>query len=319
MTSLTQVQPTPSTPSEIVKYYQNLLIQQYIGLPKASATIGAFAAMNIIPQMSVQTVSFSVVPTSGTFVLSYNGINSASINWNDSASAIQTKLQAISGLSSVTVLGSIASQTLTVTFTGVTPPALSLTVGANSLSPASVLTVLETDQTLPIAVQNAYNLIGPNTAVGVQLDVLGKYIGVKRTGLGFSTGTLITLDDADFLTLIQMGIIKNAAPSSLYWIQQYLQQFFPGSISVVDSTLMFLTFYISSIAISENLIQLFVSEGLLPVPMAVGTVIIYGPSDQYFSMVTYQQPTQLTGYPLNTYQSYNMSSPILQYQNVIIP
>jgi len=66
-----------------------------------------------------QLMILSGVPASGTFKLSYNGNLTASINWNDSVSTIQTKLQAVSGLSSALVTGSLASQQLTIDLSGV--------------------------------------------------------------------------------------------------------------------------------------------------------------------------------------------------------
>lgn len=310
--------PVPSTTLEIQEYYGTLLIPQYLNKPKATGQVEIFAAVNIMCQTSVQQITFSIAPSSGTFVVSYNGVNSAAINWNDSASTIQTKLRSIPGLSSVTVQGSISSLVITVTFTGVIPPALSLILVSNTLSPASVITIKETDLTIPLAVQNAYNLLGDNTAVGKQLDVLGEYVGVQRSGLGFASNAPITLNDADFLSLIRMAIIRNHSGSSLFTIQNLLHQFFPGEMFVVDSTLMFLTFIISSSVGSQDLVQLFVTEGLLPVPMAVGYNVVYGPTSQYFSMVTYQNIVE-PGFPMNTYQNYDLMSPWLTYQNVIYP
>jgi hypothetical protein len=59
-----------------------------------------------------QTAALSGVAASGAFVLNYNGNASASINWNDSISTIQTKVQAVTGLAAATASGSIASQSL---------------------------------------------------------------------------------------------------------------------------------------------------------------------------------------------------------------
>lgn len=63
----------------------------------------------------IQTLTLSGVAASGTFIVNYAGNNSAAINWNDTASQIQTKLQAVTGLGLATVTGSIASQSLVIT------------------------------------------------------------------------------------------------------------------------------------------------------------------------------------------------------------
>lgn len=301
---------------ELKNYYSSLLISQYLNFPNASGTISNLVSQAILPQTSVQTITFNVLVSSGTFLLSYNDENSAAINWNDDASTIQSKLQAITGLSSVTVTGSIASLLLTVTFTGVTPPALSLVVVSNSTG--ATITVTETDLTLPQAVLNAFNMTGPYTAIGAQLDVIGKYVGVSRTGYGlFTPTTIITLDDTDFLTLIKMAIIKNSSGSSLATIQAYIYEFFAGEMLVYDSTLMFMTFVISDLVGSEDLLQLFITEGLLPVPMAVGYNVIFGPSSEYFSFRTYELP-QPNGFPFNNYDDPQVG-PWLSYQNSVYP
>lgn len=79
-----------------------------------------------------QTVVFSGIAASGTFVLNYNGNASAAINWNDSAAAIQIKLRAVPGLTACTVTGSIASGLLPVTIGTVSALGL-LTATSNSL------------------------------------------------------------------------------------------------------------------------------------------------------------------------------------------
>jgi hypothetical protein len=76
-----------------------------------------------------QVATLSQVPTSGTFTLSYNGATSAAINWNDAVGTVQTKLQAVAGLSAATVTGSLASQTLTITV----PSPLALVTAVSSL------------------------------------------------------------------------------------------------------------------------------------------------------------------------------------------
>lgn len=291
-----------NTPIEIVESYQGLLIMQYLNLPKASQTIGFLASQAIIPQTSVQDIDFSGVATTGTFVLSYNGNNTASINWNDSASSIQTKLQAVTGLSSVTVAGSIASQTLTVTFTGVIAPALMLEVVSTTLMASSVvitITIVETDETIPLAVQDGFNLTGSNLAVGAQLDIIGQYAGVTRTGQGFSTQ--ITLDDADFLKLIYMAISKNSSGSSLYDIQNFLATFFPGQILVFDNKDMTMDYIIGQDVGSFDLIQLFITEQLLPQPMAVAITVFNPLSAALFSFANVQG--SISGPGFNTAKS----------------
>jgi hypothetical protein len=118
-------------------------------------------------QPDIQTVSFPAIAASGTFVLNYSGNASAAINWNDTASQIQTKLQAVTGLSSATVTGSIASQSLVIN-TGIDSAAALMTVSSNSLldssSNAVTPTVATTQtgssaETLDVAINRTQGLI----------------------------------------------------------------------------------------------------------------------------------------------------------------
>jgi|GEM_PF-3563892 len=63
----------------------------------------------------VQVATLSGIAASGTFKFSYNGNDTSTLNWNDSAGTIQTALRLITGLGACVVTGSIASQTLTIT------------------------------------------------------------------------------------------------------------------------------------------------------------------------------------------------------------
>lgn len=280
-----------------------------------------YAGALILPQQSRQLISFSSVPTSGQFTLSYGGLTTAAIAYNATAGQVQTALRALTGLSQVTVSGSFTAG-FTVTFVGVPPVALILTAGGNTLLTmvtAVTITISETDETLPLAIQNGYNVNGDNIAAGSQLDVLGKIVGVSRTAKGFNEQ--ITLGDADFLSLIKIAIIKNNAQSDLYTIQQLLFDFFPNQIYVFDYKNMRMSYLISSSIGSQDLIELFVTQKLLPVPMAVALVIIYAPViDAFFGFCDYTLPVPLAGQsPLNDYTSYQLDWPWLTYQNGIFP
>lgn len=307
------------TSYEIARYYAGLLIIQYIGKPKAYATIEALASALILPTETKQLVSFSGVPTSGSFKLSWNGNETSSLTSAATASTVQTALRALAGLSAVTVSGSF-SDGFSVSFVGVPPVAEPLIVTANSLTNigGSVsITIAETDRTLPLLIEDGYNLSGDNTAVGVQLDVLGKYAGVVRTANGFTS--VITLGDADFLQLIRIAILQNSAQSDLGTIQELLATFFPGQIYVVDYTTMRMSYLISSSLGSQDLIELFITQKLLPVPMAVGVSVIYAPViDSFFGFCDYTLPVPIgLNTPLNDWLDYQTDWPWLDYNNTI--
>lgn len=174
----------------------------------------------------------------------------------------------------------------------------------------SFVTPVLKDQ-VTLAVQNAFNI---NSAVGVQLDVLGKYVGVTRNGIGF-TGP-ITLTDAEFSQLILLAIIRNNSGSSLYDIQALLVAAFGSAIVLRDHLDMRLSVMIDSSKISSNVAQLFFSEELFPKPMGVQlSVPVYTtPINIFFGFRSAKYPL-FNATPFNTVTSYNMSSPWLSVQD----
>ena len=167
---------------------------------------------------------------------------------------------------------------------------------------------------IPLDVQAAFGL---DSAVGVQLDTIGKYVGVKRSGNGFFAP--ITLNDADFRSLITIGILTNNAGSSLADIQNLINIFFKNKIFVFDYQTMQLNYFFDSSAGSQDLVQLLVTEQLLPRPMAVQIAsIIYAPGiNKFFGYQTYFLPPNKVS-PFNTYDNYNMDSPWLTYAYALI-
>lgn len=99
-----------------------------------------------------QVFTLSGIAASGTFYVNYNGNLSAAINWNDSIGTIQSKIQGITGLSTATVTGSIASQTLTFNLSSVTNVQALLYVENNTLQTSA-----------PAAITFAYNYGLTNT------------------------------------------------------------------------------------------------------------------------------------------------------------
>ncbi len=91
------------------------------------------------------TLSFTGVPTGGTFKLTRGAISSANINWNDSASTMLTKLEAMSniGAGNVSVAGTVGGPFLIQFISGLANTAITLTVTSNALtgtgSPTPVL------------------------------------------------------------------------------------------------------------------------------------------------------------------------------------
>ncbi len=162
---------------------------------------------------------------------------------------------------------------------------------------------------IPAEVRDAFTL---GTAVGVQLDVIGKYIGASRVGNTFNAP--VSLSDDDYTTLLQMRIIQNASGSSLAEIQALIHRFFPTTIRVFDYKDMRISYFFDSTGGSQELAQVFVKDHFLPKPMGVqlGALIFYPGLDSFFGFRTYEHPAvNVTSF--NTYSSYHMDRPWLSY------
>ena len=93
----------------------------------------------------IQNIAFSISPTSGTFTLKYNDEETVALDYNATNSDVQTALNNLDSLSGVIISGTIAAD-FVVTYSsndGKQPHPL-LTVGTNSLSPATTITITET-------------------------------------------------------------------------------------------------------------------------------------------------------------------------------
>ncbi len=89
-------------------------------------------------QTAVQKVAFPLssagLPASaGTFELTFGGNNTTPLAFNSTAAQVQTALQLVPGLGTVTVTGGPAPGSFLVTMTGIVGPAALMTISANSL------------------------------------------------------------------------------------------------------------------------------------------------------------------------------------------
>lgn len=166
---------------------------------------------------------------------------------------------------------------------------------------------------LPDQIINAFSL---EDAIGAQLDIVGKYIGVARTNPGFEYP--ITLDDDDYRQLIKMKILSNNAGSSLAEIQNLINIYFKGQVVIFDNKAMNLSYYMDSSAGTLDFAQVVVTIGILPRPMGVGisSVIYYSDVTKFFGMRTYEMEARNNS-PYNTYEDYKLDRPFLDYKYAI--
>lgn len=328
---------SPVNTQATIDYYADLLNLAYVGQPKAYATIQTLVTPVVMPQ-PVPTIQpplpiavagaynlnpteqyffLSAVPASGTFTLTYRGVTSADISGTSSLEELNTALVGFFGVGEVTAYGSFSGQFLTLTFNIDTIPGI---------------VSMDSDNLYDADSNQVSNAAGTNQAFGHQLDVLGKYAGVTRTGVNQLRG-VVTLSDQDYRLLIQMAIITNNSGSSLATIVSLLEQFFPGQIRCIDEANtepMHMTYLISAALGSSNLLALFISEGLLPKPMGVGLSVIIPPTTtELFEYCDYRtatpsNPNLTNGVPYNCFTSYssgdyNTAWKYLDYDDAIIP
>lgn len=168
----------------------------------------------------------------------------------------------------------------------------------------AILVRQELADDLPAQVRDAYNV---DSAVGRQLDVIGKYVGLPRTigdpapleyfgfvdyaGGGnpngftdYTTGENSTvlffdytyygarntaLSDTAYAFMIALKIVLNSNDGTLYSIQNLLRTMLPGFVTVVDNRDMTMKYLVSTAApVSPTVLQPY-----LPKPMGVGVTI----------------------------------------------
>lgn len=85
----------------------------------------------------------------------------------------------------------------------------------------------------------------------------------------YAATALTQLTDPTYRQCLQMQAILNSCDGTLSAIQKYLQTFFPGLVTVVDSAAMVLTYNVSrGVSIDPGIIANF-----LPKPMGVAIIV----------------------------------------------
>ena len=126
---------------------------------------------------------------------------------------------------------------------------------------------------LLLDVINGFNLL---TAVGKQLDILGKYIGLSRNVKDkIGSPATIILTDEQYRLLLQLKLVCNTSYSSTSQIRRALYQIFPNDIRVFDDRTMEMEYQLSTRF--NDLVPVIVTEKLLPFPMGLGFNVIIVP------------------------------------------
>ena len=142
------------------------------------------------------------------------------------------------------------------------------------------------------SVRDAFNL---DTAVGKQLDVLAKYVGVARNYID-QNGDIKNLTDDEFRTLIKFKAISNTSTASHYDIDMALYNFFGTRVRATSSGNMQMTIFVPSD--SENVIEAAIQQKALPTPLGVEANKIVIQDARFFGFVDYnnQHAVYKTGF-----------------------
>lgn len=168
-------------------------------------------------------------------------------------------------------------------------------------------------------IRDAFNIdpeLGP-VAVGKQLDVIGKIVGVSRDVLTFSGGVI--LDDEDYLTLIHLAIVRNNSTASLKDIDDLLLRYLGNTLIAYDNLNMTMGYFFNSAFGSQALAQAFVKLGMLPRPTGVqiSSLVYGGGLGSAYGWARYATPTGL-GSGLNRYATgVTKAGPWLRYTNTV--
>jgi len=135
----------------------------------------------------VQTITFDTVPDEGYFSVSYEGDETVSINYDDTAADFQTALRALTYLTDVTVSGNFTVG-FTITFTGIDGDQEQplLVEEDNTLKTSSVAVTITISETIPGVNQGVVDMTctetGPTSAnARTVTNILSPIVGVDST------------------------------------------------------------------------------------------------------------------------------------------
>lgn len=130
-------------------------------------------------------------------------------------------------------------------------------------APEHIRTLLDTVVILELitAVENGFNI---DTAVGAQLDILGKYLGLTRFE--------VASDDATYREYLKYKIVQNNTNSSLYNIDEGLYDLFGTNVLLYDNSDMSMTYTFYDQSISD--VRAIFNAGILPKPAGVNITVV---------------------------------------------
>lgn len=164
---------------------------------------------------------------------------------------------------------------------------------------------------LPLAIIPAFDI---NTAVGEQLRFIAEGTGAKSSGYNLS-GQFVELSDDEFRLLLKAVSARNYMRATTQAITSFIFQFFPDILRVKDNLSMHMSYLYLVPLGSLPWVELFITQGFLPRPLGVASVLIYGfPTDSvFFGLRTY-----LTGPPSWIRPACTYSAPVASTRPVLL-
>lgn len=164
---------------------------------------------------------------------------------------------------------------------------------------------------LIFAVRDGFSM---DTATGIQLDILGKYLGTDRFFVD-TQGIIVALTDEEYRILLKLKAIANTSNSSHYDIDTALQNFFGNSVHAESKGDMEMTYFIPANA--ERVIIASIQKDVLPRPMGVGLRYIIVQTNPMFAFATYDNQYAFYRTGFRTYNNPEKIGEILTYNKVV--
>lgn len=163
---------------------------------------------------------------------------------------------------------------------------------------------------LILQVRDAFDL---DTATGKSLDILAKYLGVRRQYRS-DDGEAKNLTDEEFRTLIKFKAISNTSNASHYDVDTAFYNFFGTRVRATSDGNMQMTIFIPSDA--ENVITAAIQQGAMPTPLGVEANKIVVQDSDFFGFVTYDNQYAVYKTGFRDYESPDKQGETLNYDKV---
>jgi hypothetical protein len=162
-------------------------------------------------------------------------------------------------------------------------------------------------------VQDSFNF---DYAIGIQLDLLGKYIGVERRVKTFTGQIALTDDEYRFILYLKRFI--NIMGSSMDDFQTLVNNYSNSALKVFDHQDMTMSWMVDSSKLSSDIVQVIISNGLLPRPCGVSYSSVVSVIDlsKIFGFQMYAD-TSVLSVGFNSYSDFHSDWYMIKYSDAI--